>query len=62
VLEKAPGQRVGARGKVTPDRAQPAAGGRMLDRETVLQPAEPGAVEVQLVVAQAGGLADQQSL
>jgi hypothetical protein len=60
--DERPGQRVGAGGEVAPDGAQLVAGDRLLDRAPALEAAnpEPGAVEVELVPAQADGLADPQ--
>src|SRR4051812_37502262 len=57
--DEQPGQRVGTGSKVAPDGAQLVTGDGLLDREAALKAAypHPGAVEVELVPAQAHGLA-----
>jgi hypothetical protein len=55
--DEQPGQRVRAGGEVARDGAQLVAGDRLLDGQPALEAAhpQPGAAEVQLVVAQATG-------
>src|SRR3954452_571315 len=62
--DEQPGQRVRAGGEIPAEGAQLVAGNRLLDRETALEAAypQPGAVEVELVPAQAHGLADAQAV
>ncbi len=59
-----PGQRIRADGQISFDGAQLIAGDRMLDRQPVLEPADPQprVVEVDLVAAQADRLADAQTM
>src|SRR5208283_4136413 len=62
--DEQPGQRIGARSKVSLDGAQFVTRDRLLDRQSALEAAHPqsGAVEVEFVPAQAHGLADPQSV
>ena len=62
--DEQPGQRIGARSKVSLDGAQFVTGDRLLDGQPALEAAhpQPGAVEVEVVAAQAHGLADPQAV
>src|ERR1041385_6999889 len=62
--DEQPGQCIRAGGEIAADGAQLVAGDWLLDREATLEAAypQPGAVEVELVPAQAHGLADAQTV